>query len=56
MRNSLILLIFILSCTASSFALGQEGGSSSALQIEIQSPSAEFSPAFATKEAATTGS
>jgi uncharacterized protein YegL len=45
MRNSLILLIFILSCTASSFALGQEGGSSSALQIEIQSPSAEFSPA-----------
>jgi Mg-chelatase subunit ChlD len=45
MRNSLILLIFILSCTASSFALGQEGGASSALQIEIQSPSAEFSPA-----------
>jgi Mg-chelatase subunit ChlD len=42
MRNSLILLMLILAYSAASPAFAQEA-SSSALQIEIQSPSADFS-------------
>jgi len=41
-RNSLIVLMFVFSCAVSSPASGQEA-SSDALQIEIQSPSADFS-------------
>ena len=42
MRNSLILLILVLACAMASPALGQDT-SSNALQIEIQSPAADFS-------------
>ena len=44
MRNSLMLLMLVLTCGISSPAFGQDA-SPSALQIEIQSPSAAFSPA-----------
>ena len=42
MRNSMVVLTSVLACSFASSALGQET-SSGALQIEIQSPSADFS-------------
>ena len=42
MRNSMLVLASFLACSFASPALGQEA-SSNALQIEIQSPSADFS-------------